>query len=145
MRVAAGLSHEALVHKARNDAVRVDAADGLDALASHRLVVGDDGERLQRGLGEAARVPAHDEGLHLVVEGGVGEEAPAAGHLAQLEAAVGVGVLGRKVCQGLGGLAGRDAQHGGQVGGAHRVAADQEHGLERALYGGRVELIELLH
>ena len=145
LRVSARLSHEALVDEARDDAVGVDAADGLHALACHGLVVGDDGQGLERGLGEPAGVPAHDERLDLVVERRVGEQAPAAGDLAQLEAAVGVGVLGGEVGERLGRLAGGDAQDGGEVGGAYGVARDEEHRLEGALHGRLVELVELLH
>ena len=80
----AALAHKALLLERADDAIGVDSADGPDALAGHRLVVGDDGQGLKRRLRQLLRVPAQHVGLDHVVVGGVRKQAPAAGDLAQL-------------------------------------------------------------
>ncbi len=142
---AAHLAHEALLAQRGDDAVGVDAADGADALARDGLVVGDDGERLERGLREAPRVPAHHVVSHLVVVGGVGEQAPAARDLAQLEAAVGVGVLGGELGERRGHLPGRGAGGAREVGGGHGVVGDEQQGLEQALQRAGVQASQVVH
>ena len=77
--------------------------------------------------------------------GGVREQAPAAGHLAQLEAAVGVGVLGREVGEGRGGLAGGDAKGLGELRGGHGVGRDEQKRLEGRLERVRVKVFEVKH
>ena len=91
--VAAKLAHQTLVHERRDDAVGVDAADALDHLARDGLVVGDDGQGLERRLRQFLRVPAQHIGLDHIVVGGVGKQPPAASDLAQLKAAVGLLIL----------------------------------------------------
>ena len=69
-----------------------DAADLLDLGPRHRLVVGDDGERLHRGARQLARlddVAREEEGQ---VAGGA--ERPFAGDLDEVDAAIGV-MLGK--------------------------------------------------
>ena len=45
--IAAELTHQTLVHKRRDDAVGIDAADALHHLARHGLVVCDHGQGLE--------------------------------------------------------------------------------------------------
>ena len=69
----------------------LDAANGLDLGPGHRLMIGDDGQRLLRGLGQASRLLAllgHQEGQ---IVGGL--ETPAVGDAGQPHAAFGVGLL----------------------------------------------------
>ncbi len=64
----------------------VDAADLLDLGAGHRLPVGDDGQRLERGAGEPLRLHLEEAaGEGRVV--GRGAELPAARHLVEHDAA----------------------------------------------------------
>ena len=83
--VGADLVHQPAGDQRPHDAVDPDAADRRHAGAGHRLAVGDDGEGLQRGLGEPAALPVDQVALD---DGGVllaGVEPPPLPHPAQRE------------------------------------------------------------
>ena len=143
--VAPDLPHEALLAQGCDDAVGVDAAYGAHALARNGLVVGDDGERLERRLGEAARVPGEHVVGNLVVIGGMREEPPSAGDLAQLEAAVGVGILGGELGERLRRLARLHARRAGELGRRHRVVRDEQERLEEPLERPRLDSLHVSH
>ena len=82
------LSNKTLIDKGGYNAIGVDAANALDHLARHRLVVGNDGKRFKCGLRKALRVPGKDKRLDLLMECRMSEQAPSAGNLAQLDATV---------------------------------------------------------
>src|SRR5580692_4591304 len=88
LRVGACLLHQPAKHQGADHAVAVDAAHRRYPGAAHRLPVGDDGQGLERRLGQpdllaVAHESLHDRGALLA-----GVVTPAAGHLAQLEAAL---------------------------------------------------------
>ena len=91
--VLAGLLDQPAGDQRAHHAVDVDAADRGHPGAADRLLVGDHGERLEGRLGQPGLLAVEDEPLH---DRGVllaGVVAPAAGDVAQVEAAVLVGVL----------------------------------------------------
>ena len=91
--VLAGLLDQAAGQQGAHHAVDVHAADRGHPGPGHRLLVGHDGEGLQRRLGEPRLLPVEHEALD---DGGVllaRVVAPAAGDVAQLEAAALLGVL----------------------------------------------------
>ena len=63
VRVVPGLRDQAAGEQRAHDAVDVDAADRADPRPGDRLAVGDDGERLERGLRQPGRLPVQDEPL----------------------------------------------------------------------------------
>ena len=77
--------------------------------------------------------------------GRVREEPPAACDLAELEASVGVGVLGGELGECRGDLAGGHPEHLREVRRGDRVVRDEKHRLEHALERVRVEMFELFH
>ena len=81
-------------------AVAVDPADRGHPGPADRLPVGDHGQGLQGGLGEPDLLAVPDEALHHRGALGPGVEAPAARHLAQVEAALLGVVRGGQVAQG---------------------------------------------
>ena len=85
-------------------------------------MVRDDRKRLQRRLRELPCVPAHDKRLDLIMEGRMGEEPPAPGDLAKLEATVCVRVLGCQIGKGLRSFARGNAEHRRKVSRADGVA-----------------------
>src|SRR5579885_3126112 len=78
-RVARDLFDEAALLQRADDAVDVDAADRRDLRAAHRLLVGDDGERLQRGGRQARRLAFEHEALDVGRQLGMALEAVATG------------------------------------------------------------------
>ena len=108
-------------------------------------MIGDDGERLERRLGKLARIPGQDIVPHLVVVGGVGIQPPAPRDLSELETAVRRLVLGGKLGQGLGHLAGRGARRAGELGGGHGVVGNKEQRLEQRLQLVGFKGLEFLH
>ena len=95
-------------------------------------MVCDDGQGFERRLRQLLRVPAQNIGLDHVVVGGMRKQAPAAGDLAQLKAAVGLLVLNLELGEQRRALAGGDIQCAGQRGRTHRVARHQQQRLEGA-------------
>ena len=95
-------------------------------------MVGDDGQSLERRLRQFLRVPAQHIGLDHIVVGGVCEQPPAAGNLAQLKAAVGLLILNLELGQQRSALAGGDIQRACQCGCAYGVARHQQQRLEGA-------------
>ena len=97
---AAGGGDELARHQAAEDAAGVDAADLGDLGRGDGLLVGDDGEGLEGLEGELqGRLQRFDEAADGVVVLGLGGEAVAAGDLADLEAAVGGGVVGDELVE----------------------------------------------
>ena len=131
--VATELAHQTLVNERRDDAVGVDAADALDHLARDGLVVGDHSKGLECRLRQFLRIPAQHIGLDHVMVGGMRKQAPAAGDLAQLKAAIGLLVLNFELGQKRRTLARGDIQRICQRGRAHRIARNQQERLEGAL------------
>ena len=93
-------------------------------------MVGDDGQGFERRLGKLLRIPAQHVSLDHIVVGGVRKQAPAAGDLAQLKAAVGLLVLNLELGEQRRALAGGDIQCAGQRGRTYRVARHQQQRLE---------------
>ena len=87
--LASGGGDQALFEQRLDDATDIDAANLVDFGHGDGLLVGDDGERLQRGHGEAKRrLKALDEATDNFVVLWLGVELPAAGHFADFDAAV---------------------------------------------------------
>ena len=139
------LANQPLVAQRRNDAVGVDAPDGPHAFARHRLVVRDDRKRLEGRLREVAGVPGENVLLDRLVVGGVREEPPAAGGLAQLDATVCALVLSGEVGERSRHLSGCHAQDLREVGCRNGVGRDEEKGFEHALERLAVNVIEVKH
>ena len=85
--VLAGLLDQPAGQQRAHHAVDVDAADRRHPGARHRLLVGDHRQRLERGLGEPRLLALEHERLDDRGELLARVEAPAAGDVAQLEAA----------------------------------------------------------
>ena len=108
-------------------------------------MVGDDGKRLEGGLREPPRVPREHVVRHLVVVGGVREEPPATGDLAELEAPVRLGVFRRELGQGPCRLARLDARGLRERGGGHGVVRDEQQGLEKPLERAGFGALQISH
>src|SRR6185437_13002798 len=92
--LAARGGDEALFEKRLDDAADIDAADFVDFGRGDGLLIGDDGERLERRHREAnGRLKAFDEFADDVVVLGLGVQLPAAGNFADFDAAF-VGGMG---------------------------------------------------
>src|SRR5664280_2432655 len=117
----------------------------LSQPALEALAVIADRQRLQRGLAQPGLLTVEDEALHVRREIGPGVEPPAAGHCAQLEAAVGLGVLGRQGGQRRGHFGAGALQHLRQRHLGDRLVNDQQQGLQRGPQrgGGRTACAEL--
>src|SRR6185437_6915299 len=86
--LAARGGDEALFEKRLDDAADIDAADFVDFGRGDGLLIGDDGERLERRHREAnGRLKAFDEFADDVVVLGLGVQLPAAGNFADFDAA----------------------------------------------------------
>ena len=97
---AAGGGDELARDEGAEDAAGVDAADLGDLGGGDGLLVGDDGEGFEGLEGELqGRLEGFDEAADGVVVLGLGGEAVAAGDLADLEAAVGGGVVGDELVE----------------------------------------------
>ena len=86
--VVAGLLDQSAREQGADDAVDVDPAHGADPAARDRLPVGDDRERLERGLGETGLLAVEHEALDERRALGARVVPPAAGDLTQVEAAL---------------------------------------------------------
>src|ERR1700728_3606085 len=111
LRVRACLLDEPAQHQSADHAVAVDAAHGRYPGAAHRLPVGDHGQGLERRLGQPDLLAVAHESLDERGALLAGVEAPAAGYLAQLEAALLRGVGASQVAEGLGDLCPRPLEH----------------------------------
>ena len=134
--VLAGLLDQAAGEQRAHHAVDVDAADRRDPGPRDRLLVGDHGQRLQRRLGEPRLLAVEDEPLDDRGELLAGVVAPAAGDVAQLEAAALLVVLLGERLQRRGDLVDRVADGGGQRDGVQRLVGDHQHRLERGAQRG---------
>ena len=85
-RVLADLGDVAPLLQRAHHAVDVHAPDGRHLGPGDRLLVGDDGQGLQRRAGQAGRLALEHEALDVGRQVGVALEAPAAGHLHEREA-----------------------------------------------------------
>ena len=114
-----------------HDRVHVHAPDGRDLGPGHGLLVGDDGQRLQRGRRQPDGLAFQHEALHVGVEVGVALEAPTPGDAHHDEAAV-LGLVGRAHLRahGLHPLLGQ-LQHLGQQVGLDGLLRHHEDGLDR--------------
>jgi hypothetical protein len=128
--IAGDLLDVAALLERAHDAVDVHAADRRHLGPRHRLLVGDDGQRLQRGGRQAGALALEDEALDVGRQIGVALEAVAAGDPHQLEAAlvgvVGLGQLGAELldpCRA-------DLEQLGQQVRLDRRLGDHEHGLD---------------
>ena len=88
--VAADLVDVAARLQGAQHAVGIDAPDGGDLGPGDRLLVGHDGQRLQRRGRQARRLALEHEALHVGGEVGVALVAPAAGDPHELEAGAGL-------------------------------------------------------
>ena len=96
------------------------------------LVVGDNGQGLERRLRQLLRVPAQHIGLYHIVVGGVRKQAPTTGDLAQLKTAVSLLVLNFELGEQRCALARGDIQCTCQRGRTHGVARHQQQRLQGA-------------
>ena len=95
-RVLADLGDEAALLERADHAVDVHAADRRHLRTGDRLLVGDDGERLERRRRQARRLALEHEPLDVGRQVGVALEAPAAGHRHEGEPApLGLVLLGQ--------------------------------------------------
>ena len=109
---------------------RVHAAHVLDLRPGHRLPVGDDGQRLQRGAGEPLRLHPQ-EPAHELAALRIGPQLPAAGHLGEHDAAHALAVDARTSCSSAC-LEPRPLDAGGLVELVHgqRLVGDEEERLD---------------
>ena len=128
--VGAGLLDQAARQQRAHHAVDVDPADRGDAAAADRLLVGHHGQGLERGLRQAGLLPVEHEPLHDRGEVLAGVVAPAAGHVAQLEAAARLVVLRDQGVQRLDHLGHGVADRGRQGRVVQRLVGDHQHGLQ---------------
>src|SRR3984957_15494947 len=100
LRLGARLLDQSAQGERAQHAVAVDPADGRHPGPVHRLPVSHHGQGFQGGLGQPDLLAVPDEPLHHRCALGPGVVPPAAGHLAQVEAAL-LGVVGGgEVAQG---------------------------------------------
>ena len=134
--VSAGFLDQAAQHQRAHHAVAVDPADGRDAGPADRLPVGDHGQGLQRGLGEADLLPVADEPLDQRGAVLAGVVPPAAGDLAQVEAAaLDCGFLGQ-VVQFRADLVPGPFEYLGEDDHRHRLVGDQQDRLQAGSQAG---------
>ena len=79
---------------------------------------------------ESLRVSHEHEGADRLVVAGVRVKPPAAGHIAQLEAATQLGILGGEVLERRLGLVTAAAEHLGKDGSLHRLGGHKQQRLE---------------
>src|SRR6202167_1882428 len=102
--IGTGILDEPAQHERPDHAVAVDAAHRRDPGPADRLPVGDDGQRLERRLGEPDFLAVPDEPLDERRTVLTSIEAPAARYLPQVEPAAVACVLGGQGAQGRGDL-----------------------------------------
>ena len=129
--VLAGLLHQPTGEQRAHHPVDVDASDRRHPCSRYGLFVGDDRERLERGLGQPRLLSLEHETLddRCVVVAGV--VAPASCHVAQLEAAPLFVVLRRELAQRGDDLLCRIADRRRQGGVVERLVGDHQHCLQR--------------
>src|SRR6266545_3468723 len=99
--VSTDLLDQTPIRQCPQDSVGVGAPDTGDLMPGHGLLVGHDGERLQRGLGEPGMPRGQDELLDVGCRSRMGHEPPPSGHLLKNDPRIPGFVFARHVQQQL--------------------------------------------
>src|SRR5487761_245251 len=138
LRIGRLLLHQAAQGERAHHAVAVDAADRGHPGPAHRLPVGDHGERLERGLGQPHLLPVGEEPLHHGSARLPRVEPPAAGDLAQVEAAALRRVGAGERAQFRGHLVPRPLEHLREQQAGHWLVHHQQYRLQAGAQAGQL-------
>src|SRR6266536_1399288 len=99
--ISTDLVDQAAVRQRPQDSIGVGAADARDLMPGHGLLVGHDGKRLQRGLGQPSVPGGQDELLDMGCRSRMGHQPPSPGHVLKDDPRPAGLVLGRQLDQQL--------------------------------------------